>query len=585
VSRRLAPALAASLATAFFGAFTFGRGNLAVVFLIPAVALGVHALVLRRRPVTAGERWAVPIATAPAPTAPGSSRRVAAALARVESRELLLSGWFGVGLGMLAVILVTFAFVYPGDNGQPWREVAGLSPWFAHPLAGMTIVAVHRAVTRPVRDGTDELFESCPTDAGTRLLGMLRAAALPVVVFAGFVVLYGAVLQVRSPAVHGPIDLDAVPVVLAGPVLVAGAVALGAALGSWIRFGLVPIVAVVAVGMVSLTIATAGDPGWNGSSALSTFGPQTDSPLLLPLLAAWPNLLWLLALTVVVAVLAVLRHRRDRSVLLVGLGSAGVAVVALVLALAPVDAGDARHTADLIASPVAHQTCDAVAGVDVCTYEGFGELRRRVADEIAPVAAALPAGARSVSVRQGFDGAADDLPPEVLELLPGGVPPVPAGEVRIGYEAHRTVMDAFRLRLAFAALGLDLPKEELDRPMAVDGEARGVVALWLAARGLDQDDAIDLTTVELSDDTSPEDAFEAGLAWPEMCGPVVWSPQDLEAARALLRLDAAAVGAVVDAGFDRWSDRRTGTDELLAELGLPSMGPYSEIVPRTEQFC
>lgn len=75
-----------------------------------------------------------------------------------------------------------------------------------------------------------------------------------------------------------------------------------------------------------------------------------------------------------------------------------------------------------------------------------------------------------------------------------------------------------------------------DGPLAIDGQARGVVALWLAARGLDLDDAMHLATVEEPGDSDENlirgqttDPFEHGLAWPTMCGPVVWSPQDLVA--------------------------------------------------------
>lgn len=67
--------------------------------------------------------------------------------------------------------------------------------------------------------------------------------------------------------------------------------------------------------------------------------------------------------------------------------------------------------------------------------------------------------------------------------------------------------------------------------MAIDGEARGVVALWLAARGLELGDALHLATVENPGDADENlirgggnDAFERGLAWPTRCGPVVWSP-------------------------------------------------------------
>jgi hypothetical protein len=147
--------------------------------------------------------------------------------------------------------------------------------------------------------------------------------------------------------------------------------------------------------------------------------------------------------------------------------------------------------------------------------------------------------------------------------------------------------------LAFTALGLPLPADaDDDGPFNIGGEARGVVGLWLAARGLELEEALHLATVESPGDSDENmlrggghDAFERGLAWPTMCGPVVWSPQDLQAARALIRAPVPQVASVIEAGFDRWSSPTTETEELLAELGLPSVGRQERIVGRTESFC
>lgn len=596
MSRRVVPALAACATATIFGAVGFGSLMISLVFVCPVVALLGYLVVTRRRPLLSEPRWTSPMPVEPALAVPGTPRQVVAALGRFESRELALSAWFGVGLGFLAVILMLLAVVYADDNGDVWLQTAGMAPWFAHPLAGMTVLAGHRAATRPARDGTDELFEACPAEPAVRAAALLRTAVVPASVFAGFLVVYGVAVYVRSPSLHGPVSLDAVPALLAGPVLVAGAVFLGTAVGSWVRFGLAPVVAVVAVGLIALRLATAGDPGWNGSSGLSTFGPQADSPLLLPLLPTWWYLLWIVALSGVVAVVAVSRFRRDRVVCLAGLGGVALAVVAGFLVTRPVDADDARHVAALIARPADHQRCDEPAGsrVEICTYDGYGELRNRVTAAVAPVGRALPPAARPVSVQQRFDGEAADLPPEVRALLPDGVPTPPDDEVWIGSGAAADALAGYRLRVAFAALGLLLPSEADDDegPLAVDGQARGVVALWLAARGLELDDALQLATVEEPGDSDENlvrgqttDPFEHGLAWPTMCGPVVWSPQDLEAARSVLRLPEAEVAAVVASGFDRWSDPGTGTDELLAELALPGAGPYADIVSRTESFC
>jgi hypothetical protein len=370
-------------------------------------------------------------------------------------------------------------------------------------------------------------------------------------------------------------------VLAAGPLLVAGAVVLGTALGTWVRFGLAPVAAVVGVGMVSLRLGTAGDPGWNGSSPLSTFGPQIDFPLLRPLVPVWWYVCWIVALTTVVAVVAVLRHRRDRPVWLVGIGAVVVGVVAAVAATRPAPTAEARHVADLVAWPEANQDCDAPTGsaVAVCTFAGYVELHDRVLGAVAPVGRALPAAAGTITVRQRFDGDVVDLPPEVRELV-GTLPRPPADEVTIAFQAADDSLLAYRLRVAFAALGLPLEAEASERPLVIAGEARGVVALWLAARGLDPDDALDLAATP-----DGSDAFQRGLAWPTMCGPVVWSPQDLAAARQLLLAPEAEVSSVIAGGFDRWSDPATGTDEVLLALGLPPVGPQEVVVSQHESFC
>lgn len=596
MNRRMVPLLAASSTGVVFGAIGFGSLVISFFFVGPLVALLVYVAIVRHRAGGAEARWGPPASAPPVLAAGGTPRQVVAALGRVESHELAFSAWFGIGLGFLGVIFLLLAVVYADDNGDTWIQAAGMSPWFAHPLAGMIVVAAHRAATRPGRDGTDELFEACPTEPAARTEALLRTAALPAAVFAGFVVVHGLALHLRSDALHGPVPLHLLPVVLAGPVLAAGAALLGVALGSWVRFGLAPVVAVVGVGLAAVTLATAGDPGWNGSSGLSTLGPQTDSPLLASLLPVWSYLLWIVALAVVVAALALLRFRRDRPVWSVGAAGAAVAVLAAFLATRPVDDGEARRVADLLARPAAHQRCTGAgeARVEVCTYGGYGELRDRVAAAVVPVGRALPTGAPRISVVQRYDGTVSELPHEVAAAL-GGALPVPAeDEVWIGFGAADDALLGHRLRVAFAALGLPLPSdaEDGEGPLPVSGQARGVVALWLAARGLDLDDALGLATVEEPGDPDENllrgettDPFEHGLAWPTMCGPVVWSPEDLAAARAVLRLPEDEVGAVVRDGFPRWSDPRTGTDELLVELGVPSAGPYREIVTRVESFC
>lgn len=582
MNRRAQSLLAACLTGLVIGSFGFGTPVASLAFLVPTALLLVHLLVARRRRSTPEMGWS---GSATEPTLRGergTARQVAAALGRVEARELSLSPWFSAGLGLLAVIYVVLAIVYSSDNGEVWSEVAGLAPWFAHPLAGMTIVATHRAVTRPQRDGTDELFDTCPAPPVTRVAGVLRSAVVPLVAFTVFLAIYWGTVFVRSPDLHGPIEAEGIAHVLASLVLLVGAVGLGVLLGSWLRFGLVPVVAVVAVGLVSLGLATSGDPGWNGLSTLSTFGPQVDSPLLQPLVSVWWYAAWMAALSALVAVGAMLRHRRDRPMWVVAVGLVTVAMASALMATRPIGGDAAAEVASHISDPGDHQRCQPVDAdlLQVCTYDGYHELRDRLVAGLVPLAAVLPPDLPPVTIRQGFEGDPAELPPAVRSRL-RDVPAVGDREVRVGFAAADDAVSAAVLRVAFLTLGLDTQRIEGPVPRSIAGEARGVVALWLAARNLDADAAARLASYQ----GSGADAFERGLAWPGGCGPVVWSPQDLAAARAVLALPAAEVQAVIAGDLARWSSPAASTDDLLAVLGLASQGPPEPMELRVEDWC
>ena len=66
---------------------------------------------------------------------------------------------------------------------------------------------------------------------------------------------------------------------------------------------------------------------------------------------------------------------------------------------------------------------------------------------------------------------------------------------------------------------------------------------------------------------------------------VVWSGQDLAAARAVLALHEDDVTRIVGDGWSRWTDPRVGTDELLAALGLDPVGPFDDVVAHPGNSC
>lgn len=585
--RRLAPVLAGMAgATVLFGyAVPVGPLTLLVVLGMSG-GLGLLALLAARRTATPEPGWSGPsrsldlgraaVPAAPRPRVRPPARKVAAALSRVEARDLVGSPWFGAGLGLLLVCYLSLAWVWGAGNGEHWTQVVAVAPWLAHPLVGMIVLAAHRGATRARRDGADELFDTCPVDLTTRTWGFLASAWVPVAVLAAFFVVYGVTLGVRSPDLYGSVGADAVAVVLSALVLGAGGVALGVALGRWAPFALAPLLAVQAIGFVSLRLVTAGDPGWNPLQQLSTAPPISEETSIFGDPPAWSHLGWLLSLTAAVVVVAIARHRRDRTVAVMGAVACLLVAATGVAATRPMPEASAARIAALVSDPAGHQSCRPAAAVPVCTYPGHDELAERIVDEVTPVAAMLPDAALPVTLRQRYPGTIDDLPPEVARRLPGGVPPVPADEVVLGFSASRDLIREAGSLVALRVVGLPQEPDPDNRPLVIAGQARGVVALWLATRGLAPGPARELASSRTPNDLGDRepDAFDRGYAWPDCTAPVVWSAQDLRAARALLALPEETVRAVVHHGWPRWLDPATGTDQLLAEVGVPSVGPF-----------
>ena len=536
----------------------------------------------------AGTNGPAPLAgssSASAVVARGSAPAVARALGRVESRQLAGSFSFAIGIAFSLFIVVLFGIVWSADFEERWENLWINAPIFAYPLVGMTIVGVHAAVTRERRDGTAELFASCPASPSVRTSGHLRTAWVPVVAIAVFLGLFGLASLWRGSA-FGTIPLRTAGDVLAALALGVGGTWLGVALARWAPWWPAPIVAIVVVAMTSTALSGVGEPGyWSPIRQLSTFPRYPDYDLVFAVRPVWWHLGWLLALGAAVAVVAIVRDRRDRPVLIAG----GVVAVALLVSgvatSRPLDAHEAERVASMVSHPERHQHCVDRSGAKYCIYEGFGGLARKVADELEPVLAGIPDGVRDrLIVRQGFDARVEELDPEVRERLPKGLPGAGDSDLRLGFSSHPDTFVAARIGTGLWAVGLPSDVGPTTSMESIAGEAPGVVALWIAARGLDLEEALDLASAhpEQHDDGSVDPLAE-GMPWPNPCevgaSPVVWAPQDLTAARALLSLPEAEVRRVLDAEWDTLTARTTTTAQLLERFGLPSVGPIDELRP------
>ena len=195
--------------------------------------------------------------------------------------------------------------------------------------------------------------------------------------------------------------------------------------------------------------------------------------------------------------------------LAISVGFAGVAETR------PLSASAAERLGSMVAEPEQHQTCRSSSGVEVCGFTDYGDYLDRVLANVSPVAAAVPGRANSVLFRQVFDGDLDALGPEVSAALDGRSTPVD-GFLPLGYLNTDEAMNVARITLALDAVGLPVRTRLSGAPTVIAGEARGVVAVWLAARGLDPGNALDLASHHFDPDHQSGEVTprRSTSAWP-----------------------------------------------------------------------
>lgn len=284
------------------------QGAAAMVCGVVLVVAAGYAVATRRG--VEEQPWSAPTGGA------GTSRRlgrrrtsaIVRALARVEAREIVWNPWFTVGLAMGAVMVTSFAPTY--DGHESWGEVVQDLPFLAHPLVGMAVVAAHRCATRSHRDDAAELFAATPA-ASLRPAGVVASAWVVVATLAAFMVSYLAMVAVGT-TVDGSFGAAAIPTLLAAACLGAGGVALGVALARWVPLVVAPVVALVAIGYVSLELGDAPPGEYGLGQLLSTFGTSIpDDPPELTAGQGWLHLLWLVAITLATAAVVLIGRGDD----------------------------------------------------------------------------------------------------------------------------------------------------------------------------------------------------------------------------------------------------------------------------------
>lgn len=530
---------------------------------------------------------AAPVATQ-RPTA--TRRQIAGALGWAEARQWVGSPWFAVGVGFCVLMTALFGWVFGGNSdgaGMSWRSWFVTFPIMAHPMVGMAVVGAHSAVTRARRDRCEELFAACPIGESTRTAAHLRCAWVPAAVLAAFVVATTLLHSLRTDRSYGPIDARALADVLAAVVLGVCGVWLGVALGRWAPWRLAPVVFVAALVPVIVGLGSVGDPHWSNARQLSTWPRFPPHDLLFTAPPVWWHLVWIAALGAAVAVVAMAHADRGHRTVVAGLVVAVVVAGAGFAETRPLSGATAARIASLVAESARHQTCRSSDRVTVCVYRGYEGYLDDALGATAPVGAATPSSVGNFTLRQHFNGDVDVLGPEVARRI-GERASDDEPYLSLGFGTADNDRVVMRLETALHAVGLPARASAGSVPMVISGQARGVVALWLASRGLDAPAAQRLASHHYNpDDDTPDrtpTALDLGMAWPrpDACdlesSPVAWARQDLQGARSLLAMPADDVHELLLDGWSRFTDPATTTNELLVAAGLDPVGMTDRVV-------
>lgn len=517
--------------------------------------------------------------------ASGTQRSAGAQLARVEGHQMLRNEMFIVGIFMSIAVLVLLGVVWTSDGlgaEKSWRHWLAVLPAFTLPFAGMTLVAMNLASLRARREGTEELFGSLPATATTRVVGHLGSVWVALVVQIAFVGVTFASGRFLSDH-FGAIDAASVGDIVVSFMLVFCAGALAVALARWLPSPLVGLAALVVLAFGGTAIGGIGGHHWSLTRQLSIWPRYPDHDWAFTVRPSWWHAAYLLSLGLVVAVAAVARQRRDRLTLLVGIGAVALAGVTGYAQTRPMSDGDAQRIAAMISDPVAHSSCRTADGLILCAYRDYADITKVWARELtAPFAAVAPQRRADGFAVVWQEVSLDRLDPAVreqidVEALAASRRADPAtwnGVEVDGPDSNRIN----RLALGLWSVGLPLAPVT-EAPCWVGGQSRGIVALWVAAQGMNGNDAEHLVSGNWRGSGEDHDEADVPAEWIDgyiwIAGntpPVLWSATDVSAAQSMLMLDAAFVRGILWADWSRWTDQATKTEDLMTELGLVPAG-------------
>lgn len=560
-----------------------------MIVLVPVLAVGAivwFVVQMRRKHAEVRvDTWVGDQDTAALAVRRGTASAVAVALGRVEARKIAMSVSFAVGIAFSALALFAMGTFDTFDNGDLWGRVVQHLGLVAYPLAGMTLIAANRATLRSRREGTEELFTAAPTTRTTRTAGHLLsvdAGALAAVLLVA-AVLFISPFRERT----GPLGPQWVAEVLAAVAFVVGAGALGVLLARWLPHGIVAPIALVGI--------LFGTLGFNGVRPFTNptrywapwASPPPDLAPEFVLRPAWPHLLYLAGLIVLVVAVALLRTSHGNVVVATVTVGAVVAASGAWFQSRPVSTRDAARVASQINHPGAHQVCRVRSGIHACAYT---EYRDSIAAWTAPAArvrAQLPATVRERRyeiVQRVSASGLRNLDAAVTNRLGASIPRAPYYAWRDDGIEHPgfggdTSRWAYALWPAQSAVGLPMTTSVgRGLPCYAGGQARSIVALWLAAQAVDRGLGRSMLEPPAKIDAAGESWYSNRSPWAltrwaatwdtDVAAPVAFARPDIAAARELLDRPSAEVRAALHANWELLTDPATRTTVLVDTLGL-----------------
>ncbi|HEX9411785.1 MAG TPA: hypothetical protein VF986_08845 [Actinomycetota bacterium] len=319
------------------------------------------------------------------------------ALARVEGRRLLRHP---IVFGSIPFCAGTFALVTWNQAPVLSRDdiLTGLA---LCPLAGAVFLAAHLGATRSFRHGTDELYESAVTTSAQRtaghLLSVLWATGLAILLVVAAMLYLVGLHPVARP---DPVEL------LTGPFLVVLGGVLGVALARWWRAALAGPVGVVALAAVEIMLVwqtSAGRPENDPNPVrwLALWVPiavSGDPPRELVVRPSAWHLVFIASLTLLAGGVALLRAGVRPHRVAVTAGALSLLVVAASAQVRAPTAAQRTRLADFLVHPERYQVCQTRLGVRYCAYRAYAGWIDRWAAAVTPVINRVPAPVRPKGV-------------------------------------------------------------------------------------------------------------------------------------------------------------------------------------------